>query len=272
MININKDKKIIDLPDFKISSSSMLADYIIKSLDRTVKVIKEEEIRTSESIENFVSIINVVEKTSLDLLFVMDMTGSMAEFVEDAKKNVINIINQILLECPGIDINLGFIGYREVGEEYVNIEFTKEYEELHNSIKNVRARGGQGDGPEDVAWAMEEATYKNWQNNARFLIFIADCPCHGLKYHNMATDSYPYGISSRRDIEESIKELAENNISLFCMRITQYTDIMFDVFKNIYKNYNKCEFKVVPMTAGSLTNIVVDSAAEVYVSQRNIDI
>ena len=36
--------------------------------------------------------------------------------------------------------------------------------------------------------------------------------------------------------------------------------------------YNKCEFKVVPMTAGSLTNIVVDSAAEVYVSQRNIDI
>ena len=62
VININKDKKIIDLPDFKISSSSMLADYIIKSLDRTVKVIKEEEIRTSESIENFVSIINVVEK------------------------------------------------------------------------------------------------------------------------------------------------------------------------------------------------------------------
>ena len=272
VININEGKKIIDITDVEISSSSMLADYIIKSLDRTVKVIKEEEIRTSESIESFVSIINVVEKTSLDLLFVMDMTGSMKDFIEDAKRNVINIINQLILECPGIDINLGFIGYREIGEEYISIEFTKEYEQLKNSIKNVYASGGQGDGPEDVAWAMEEANYKNWQNNARFLIFIADCPCHGLKYHNLNKDLYPNGAPNRRNIEELIKELAENNISLFCLKITEYTDKMFNIFSDIYKNYNKCEFQVVPMSSGGLTNVVVNSAAEVYVSQRNIDI
>ena len=202
----------------------------------------------------------------------MDMTGSMTDFIEDAKRNIINIINQLILECPGIDINLGFIGYREIGEEYISIEFTKEYEQLKYSIKNVYASGGQGDGPEDVAWAMEEATYKNWQNNARFIILIADYPCHGLKYHNLKKDLYPNGAPNRRNIEELIKELAENNISLFCLKITQFTDKMFNIFNDIYKNYNKCEFKVVPMSSGGLTNVVVNSAAEVYVSQRNIDI
>ena len=276
VININKNTKIIDIPDLNISSL-MVADHIIQSLDRTVRAIKEEEIRTSQCVENFVSIINIVEKTSLDLLFVMDITGSMKNFLEDAKKNVINIINQIILECPGIDINLGFIGYRDVPEierkEYVDIEFTKEYEQLKNSIKDVIAAGGVGDGPEDVAWAMEQAVNKNWQNNARFLIFIADYPCHGAKYHNIPTDLYPNGVAGRRNIEELINELAQNNISLFCLEITQYTDIMYNIFSNIYQNYNKCEFKRVKMSTGeSLTNIVVDSAAEIYISQRNVDV
>ena len=275
IINISENKTDITIPDLNISS--LIADHIIKSLDRTVQVIKEEKVETSERTQVFISIINVEEKTSLDLLFVMDITGSMGPYLEEAKKNIINIINKILIECPGIDINLGFIGYRDIlqtnNKDYVNIEFTKQYQKLQNSIKNVQASGGEGDGPEDVAWAIEMALNKNWQNNARFLIFIADCPCHGPKYHKLKSDKYPDGGENRRDIEELIKELAENDISLFCMKITTYTDIMYNIFNDIYKNNNNYEFKIVSMSSGeSLSDIVVNSAAEVYVSQRNIDI
>ena len=111
-----------------------------------------------EGIEEIITIINVVEKTSLDLLFVMDITGSMSPYLNQSKQNIINIMNKIILECPGIDINLGFIGYRDVYEinnkNYVDIDFTQNHKSLQNSIQNVIASGG-GDGPEDVAWALE---------------------------------------------------------------------------------------------------------------------
>ena len=269
IIGLNDNNNIIEIPELKVSS--LLSEYIIKSLDRTDPVIKEEKIETSEGIKVFISIINIEEKTSLDLLFVLDITGSMSIYLEQAKKNIINIINRILNECPGIDINLGYIGYREISQtnnnDYVNIEFTKEYQLLQNSIKNVKACGGDGDGPEDVAWAMEMALNKDWKNNARFLIFIADYPCHGFKYHNLSRDKYPNPVENRRDIEELINELAEKNISLFCMKITDFTDKMFNIFNDIYKNYTNCEFKIVYMnSAESLDDIVVNSAVEVYVS------
>ena len=56
------------------------------------------------------------------------------------------------------------------------------------------------------------------------------------------------------------------------MKITQNTDIMFNIFSDIYKNYSNCEFKVVPMNSEqSLDDFVVNSAVDVYVSQRNMD-
>ena len=271
IISLNENNNIIEIPDLK--ASSIISEHIIKSLDRTYQVIKEEEIQTSEGIKVFISIINVEEKTSLDLLFVMDITGSMVPYLEQVKQNVIIIIQRILNECPGIDINLGYIGYRDIldinNKEYVNINFTKDYQTLQNTIKNVTASGGEGDGPEDVAWAMEMALNKDWKNNARFLIFIADFPCHGFKYHNISTDKYPNPVENRKDIEVLIKELAENDISLFCMKITEYTNIMFNIFGDIYKNYSNCEFKIV--SGQNLDDIVVNSAVEVYVSQRNIE-
>ena len=56
------------------------------------------------------------------------------------------------------------------------------------------------------------------------------------------------------------------------MQITEHTNAMFNVFQNIYNNYNNCQFRVVPMkSAESLSDNVVDSAAEIYVNQRNIN-
>ena len=263
----------MESPEFYVSN--LVADYIIKSLDRTVKIVNREEIISENGIEVLITIINIEVKTSLDLLFVMDITGSMKPFLEQAKKNIINIMNKIILECPGIDINCGFIGYRDVWEinqnNYVNIDFTKNHQNLQDSIQNVVASGGL-DIPEDVAWAMEMALLKSWKNNARFIIFVADAPCHGIKYHNLR-DFFPNGVPNRKDIELLIKELAENNVSLFCMEITQLTNEMYTTFNNIYNNYDECEFRIIPLNAQqNLSDIVVDSAAEIYINQRNIEI
>ena len=123
--------------------------------------------------------INVESSTSLDLLFIMDLTGSMGSYIEEAKNNLIYIMDSIIKESPGIDINLGFIGYRDIeeegGGEYVNIEFTKNHTEVREKISSVYADYG-GDLPEDVAWAFERALEKNWKSNAKFIVFVADAP------------------------------------------------------------------------------------------------
>ena len=117
---------------------------------------------------------------------------------------------------------------------------------------------------------MEKALNKSWKNNARFIIFVADAPCHGNKYHDSnIVDRYPNGAPNRRNIEELIEEFAQNNISLFCLKITERTNIMYKTFENIYAPYDKCKFRVVPVNSEqSISNIVIDSAAEIYINQR----
>ena len=175
------------------------------------------------------------------------------------------------MECPGIDINLGFIGYRDVGESYVNINFTQDYYRLQLNIQNLQASGGMGDGPEDVAWAMEAALKKDWKSNAKFAIFIADAPCHGKKYNKLSPkDLYPNGAPGRRNIEDIMKDFARRDISLYCMEITVYTQEMFEMFEDTYMNYSNADFRIIPMnSAEELSDTVIDSAATVYVSQRN---
>ena len=101
---------------------------------------------------------------------------------------------------------------------------------------------------------------------------MADYPCHGTKYHSSnLKDDYPNGAPDRQDIEESIKILAEKNVSLFCLKITENTQIMFKIFENIYNNYENTQFQIIPMKSSeSLSNAVVVSSVENYTSQRNI--
>ncbi len=108
--------------------------------------------------------INVEKCTSLDLLFIMDLTGSMFDYIEDAKNNLIYIMDKIIEESPVIDIYLRFIEYRDLeeqeGGEYVNIDFTQNHIQVRDKIRSIYADKG-GDLPEDVAWAFERALEKN---------------------------------------------------------------------------------------------------------------
>ena len=260
----------------KLYASNIIVNSIVTSMNNSTKKIKREQKLISNEIESVGVVVNVEEKTSLDLLFIMDLTGSMAPYIEQAKNNIINIMTRIPMECPGISINLGYIGYRDHYEisinDIVNIDFSQNYQQLQNKIKNVSASGGGGDGPEEVAWAIEKALEKNWKSDAKYAILVADAPCHGTKYHN-GGDAYPDGVPGSKNIEVLINELASKNISLYCMKITDYTDIMYKLFGDIYSNYQNCQFQIATMTSEEdLPDIVVDSAADVYIKQKKIQI
>ena len=259
----------------KLYASNIIVNSILVSLNNSTTKIKREQKIISNEIDSIGKIINVEGKTSLDLLFIIDATESMGPYIDQVKQNIINIMNRIPMECPGININLGFIAYRDeyeiIRNDIVNIEFTQNFQELENKIKTVFPRGG-ADYPEEVAWGIEKALEKNWNSDARYSILIADSPCHGTQYHN-GGDAYPDGVPGRKNIEILIKELAEKNVSLYCVEITEFTDIMFKIFGNIYSNYPSCQFQIVTMASEEkLPDIVVDSAVDVYIKQRKVQI
>lgn len=106
------------------------------------KVLIGVAIYTTEFIVSKWNIYKIRATTSLDLLFIVDITGSMKPYLEEIKEKIINIIDGIILKCPGIDINLGFIGYRDFYENYTDIDFTSDHKKLKDTISDVYTSGG----------------------------------------------------------------------------------------------------------------------------------
>ena len=83
---------------------------------------------------------------TLDLVFIMDITGSMRDHLNFAKEKIISIINLITSNST-MQVNLGFIGYRDDLDtkryEYlIYPELTKEIEKVKVFISNAQVGGG----------------------------------------------------------------------------------------------------------------------------------
>ena len=56
---------------------------------------------------------NIINQTRLDLLFIMDITNSMDIYLDQTKFDILDMIKEIREQCAGVDIYLGFIGYKD---------------------------------------------------------------------------------------------------------------------------------------------------------------
>ena len=250
----------------------------IDTIESTDNIISEEIKEVKEKLKE------IIKKTSLDLLFIMDLTGSMEQFVDQVKINLNKIMDNIKKECTYADINLGFVGYKDVDEindnenGCLNIKFTKDKD--HNKVKeeinNIIVDGGD-DTAEHLAWGFEKAVEMNWNSNARFSVLVTDAPCHGLKYHEKKLfDNYPQGVPNSKNIEDLVEEMANKGISLLCIKLKNDTDIMYNLFDNIYKKYTdklNILFKIISIDSPEdLINIIIDNASNVYNNQRENDL
>ena len=88
---------------------------------------------------------NIDEVFTLDLAFIMDITGSMGSYLDFAKKQILTVINKIM-ENTTVIVKLGFVGYRDdldSKDEYIVYpEFTKDIELVKNFISLSKVGGG----------------------------------------------------------------------------------------------------------------------------------
>ena len=238
------------------------------------RVLKAEE----RKMQNISEELDIVKKFTIDILILMDITGSMGSYLSEAKTFLKNLVKDLISSFIGLTVRLSFIGYRDFDrnlkeEEYVNIDFTENHEFITKSISDCQATGG-GDTCEDVAGALEKGLNKNWNSKARYAILVCDAPAHGKKYHNNQDDSFPQGDPKGRNIEKFIDEFHNLNVNFFCVEISSITNIMFNCFRNIYKNQNVAKgkeliFEVQKLTNSTeLKNYIFQTSRKVYEASR----
>ena len=128
---------------------------------------------------------------ALDVLFLLDSTGSMADEIDQIKDTLLSISSRISDLPSRPDLRFGMVAYRDREDEFVTraYDFDQEVERFLETIRNVKAEGG-GDYPESVNEALSAAVHEpSWrlEDAIRLIFLIADAPPH-LDY----ADDYSY--------------------------------------------------------------------------------
>lgn len=117
----------------------------------------------------------------VDLLFMVDATGSMGDEMDFLKEDLMDVLDQVKSQRSDKEFRTASLFYRDEGDDYVvkHSDFTKNHEETINYIKKQRAQGG-GDYPEAVHTAMENLVQLPWaaSAHARIAFLFLDAPAH----------------------------------------------------------------------------------------------
>ncbi len=122
-------------------------------------------------------------RAAVDVLFVLDTTGSMGGMLEAAKTKVWAIANEVAKAKPTPTIRVGLVAYRDRGDAYVTkvTDLTKDLDKMYAELLALRADGG-GDGPEHVLAALSDAAEKvSWSKDPKtfkVLYLVGDAPAH----------------------------------------------------------------------------------------------
>lgn len=167
----------------------------------------------------------------IDVVFVLDTTGSMGGLIEGAKQKIWSIANEIAQTQPAPKVRMGLIGYRDRGDDYIvrETQLTEDLDTIYADLMKFQARGG-GDTPESVNEALYTAVERfDWsddENALKLIYLVGDAPPKmnyqdDVKYHASCKFAMEKGIfintiqcgsmHNTRPIWEEIAQLANGS-------------------------------------------------------------
>jgi von Willebrand factor type A domain len=152
---------------------------------------------------------------ALDLMLVIDATGSMGDEMNYLTTEFRDIASSIKTQFPNVSSRFGLVVYRDIGDDYVvrNFEFTDSVETMRTQLV-AQSAGGGGDYPESMELALEKANTAQWRtgNTARMMFLVADAPPHDKDLNTAVTHAktarklgihiYPLAASGVADTAE----------------------------------------------------------------------
>jgi len=121
---------------------------------------------------------------TLEMVFVLDTTGSMGGLLEGAKQRIWGIVNEVMQSSSQPSVRVGLVAYRDRGDQYVTqvLPLTDDLDKVYTTLMDYQAAGG-GDAPEDVRRALADGVAragwsKSSQQLAQIIFLVGDAPPH----------------------------------------------------------------------------------------------
>ncbi len=119
----------------------------------------------------------------VEVVFVLDTTGSMGDLIDGAKRKIWSIANTIVEQNPDADVAMGLVGFRDRGDQYVvkTHAMTEDLQSLYGRLVKFEADGGD-DTPESVNAALDTAVsdirWSKGDHVRRIVFLVGDAPPH----------------------------------------------------------------------------------------------
>ena len=178
----------------------------------------------------------IIQNSSLDLVFLVDCTGSMFPYISQTKQDIDYIVDFIKEEFEN-KVKLGFVGYRDHQDgsyRIQNLDLSENIDVFKEFVGSIEATGGD-DGPEDVLGGLEAAINLNWSSKNKVLIHVGDAPQHGPRFHDFGptADKFFYEESRGLNVENLLDAIKFLNIKYYFAKINGSTDKMVKEFNNV---------------------------------------
>ena len=151
--------------------------------EKKAKLFKE----MSEREEHLKSGRLVVEST-LDVVFLIDTTGSMESYIHEVRDNILKIMEDVFEFSQGV--RMGIVAYKDHGYEgddefYLTkiLPLTFDKKKMVDFLRSPDLHiGVGGDGAEAVECALYDAVNLNWglTRTPKAIVLVGDKPAHGV--------------------------------------------------------------------------------------------
>ncbi len=178
-------------------------------------------------------------KGRLDLVFLIDETGSMGSYIGQVQRHLLNLIRALKQSPLCQELRLGLVTYRDhppQDRSFVTrvVPLTENVEEISQGVARMHADGG-GDGPEAVTDGLHELLCLDWHPDAaRLVVMVGDAPPHGVE---PSGDGFPDGCPCGRHWytqAEGCREMGITVHTVGCQGIHSYTGAVA-VFESVAK-------------------------------------
>lgn len=123
-----------------------------------------------------------LEGKTLELVFVLDTTGSMGGLLDGAKQKIWSIVNDVMQSPAKPNVRVGLVAYRDKQDAYVTqvLPLTSDLDRVYTTLMDYNAGGG-GDWPENVRRALADGVGRaGWSKPsdrvAQILFLVGDAP------------------------------------------------------------------------------------------------
>ena len=137
------------------------------------------------------------QSPKVDVVFVLDTTGSMSGLIQTAKEKIWSIATTMASAQPTPEIRIGLVAYRDRGDQYVTqlVDLSDDLDSVYAILMDFEAGGG-GDTPESVNKALYDAVHQmSWSEGEQayqVVFLVGDAPPH-MDYNEVR---YPEIVAS----------------------------------------------------------------------------